>query len=151
MYHAWLHIQDRRCLRSTAIALISNHGLAKQNPSRTTQTLTATQGLKLERFKIDVGVTVEEWNVFKRYWDVFRTGSSVSDTSTPSQLFQCAGTELGDSLLKANSNAATKSLPRLLAAMRSLAVIAPPFAWDARNSCSYSRSVIRLLESSLLK
>lgn len=151
MHHAWLHIRDRRCLWSTTIAFISNHRLAKQKPSRTTQTLTATQGLKLERSKIDVGVTVEEWNVFKRYWEVFRTGSSVSNTSTPSQLFQCAGTEPGDSLLKGNPNAATESLPRLLVAMCSLVVVPPPFAWDARNSCSYSRSVIRLLERSLLK
>ena len=133
------------------IALLSNHALAKQNLSRTTQTLTATRRPKLERSKIDVEVTVGEWNVFKRCWEVFRTGSSISDSSTSSQLFQCAGTQLGDSLLKANPNAATESLPRLLAATRSLAAIPPPLAWCARNSCRYSRSLMSLLEPSLLK
>lgn len=108
------------------IALLSNHGLAKQNPSRTTQKLTATRGPKLVIDEIDVGVTLEKWHVFKRCWEIFCTESSISDTSAPSQLFQCAGTEPGDSFLKANPNTAAESLPRLLAAMRSLAVIPPP-------------------------
>ena len=58
-----------------------------------------------------------------RRWEVFKSGSGIDDASAPSQLFQCAGTELGDSLLKANPNAASGTLTQLLAAMRSLAVI----------------------------
>ena len=54
---------------------------------------------------------------------MFRSGSGIDEASAPSQLFQCAGTELGDSLLKANQQATSGSLPGLLAAMRSLAVI----------------------------
>jgi len=38
-------------------------------------------------------------------------------------LFQCAGDELGDSLLKANPYVASDTLPQLLAAMCSLGVI----------------------------
>jgi hypothetical protein len=108
-----------------AIALLSNHGLAHQNtvPAVSTQPAPTFQGPKLERPKIDVGVSTEDWNVFVRRWEVFRTGSGINDTSAPYQLFQCAGTELGDSLLKANSNAASGTLNKLLAAMRSLAVI----------------------------
>ena len=58
-----------------------------------------------------------------RRWEVFKSGSGIDDASAPSQLFQCAGTELGDSLLKANPNAASGTLTQLLAAMRSLAII----------------------------
>ena len=109
-----------------AIALLANHGLAHQNtpPATTGHVQPPTpRGPKLERPKVNVGVSTEEWNVFVRRWTVFRTGSGIDDTSAPSQLFQCAGTELGDSLLKANPNAAYDTLPQLLEAMRSLAVI----------------------------
>ena len=110
-----------------AIALLTNHNLAHQNPApavvNDAPTPATTRGPKLERPKVDVGVTVEEWNVFRRRWEVFRSGSGIDESSAPSQLFQCAGTDLGDSLLKANPNAATETLPQLLAAMRFLAVI----------------------------
>ena len=72
------------------------------------------------RPKVDIGVSTEGWNVFARRWEVFHTGSGIDDASAPSQLFQCAGTELSDSLLKA---ATSDHLPQLLAAMRSLPVI----------------------------
>ena len=49
-----------------------------------------------------------------------RTGSGIGDASAPYQLLQCTGPDLGDSLLKANPNAATETLPHLLAAMRSI-------------------------------
>ena len=107
------------------IAILANHGLAHLNsqPVSTAQAPVAPRGPKLERPKVDIGVTTEGWNVFVRRWDVFRSGSGIDEASAPSQLFQCAGTELGDSLLKANPKAASDTLPELLAAMRSLAVI----------------------------
>jgi len=61
--------------------------------------------------------------VLLRRWEVFRSGSGINDGSAPSQLFQCAENELDDSLLKPNPNAASITLPDLLAAMRSAAVI----------------------------
>ena len=107
-----------------AIALLANHALAHQNATPTEAApAPKPQGPKLERPKVDVGVSIEDWNVFVRRWEVFRTGSGINETSAPSQLFQCAGTELGDSLLKANPNIASQPLEQLLAAMRSLAVI----------------------------
>ena len=112
-----------------AIALLGNHALAHpapvvtQSPPPPPPPTPAPRGPKLERPRVDIGVTTEGWNVFTRRWEVFRTGSGIDEASAPSQLFQCAGTELGDSLLKANPNAASASLQDLLAAMRSLAVI----------------------------
>ncbi len=61
--------------------------------------------------------------MFVRRWNVFKSGSGIDNDSAPSQLFQCAGPTLGDNLLKTDAEAATKQLPDLLAAMRSLAVI----------------------------
>ena len=109
-----------------AIALLANHGLAHQLPLPTVAGPSlppVPRGPKLERPKVNIGVSTEEWNVFTRRWEVFRTGSGIDDTSAPSQLFQCAENELGDSLLKSNPDAASSTLPDLLIAMRSLAVI----------------------------
>ena len=109
-----------------AITLLANHGLAHQS---TPPTVTASEsapvphGPKLDRPKVDIGITTEQWNVFVRRWEVFRTGSGIDDTSAPSQLFQCAGPDLGDSLLKANPSVVSNSLTQLLSAMRYLAVI----------------------------
>ena len=61
--------------------------------------------------------------MFTRSWEVFRTGSGIDEASAPSQLFQCTENELRDSLLKANPDTASSTLPDLLDAMRSLAVI----------------------------
>lgn len=103
-----------------AIALLTNHGLAHQ---ATPPQAPASRGPKLERPIVDVGVSIEEWNVFVRRWQVFRSGSGIGEASAPSQLFQCAGPTLGDSILKANQHATSESLENLLSAMRSLAVI----------------------------
>ncbi|KAL9975404.1 hypothetical protein ACROYT_G012562 [Oculina patagonica] len=99
-----------------AIALLGNHSLAHQS-SVAQSTPAALQGPKLERPKINVGVSIEDWNVFLRRWEVFRKGSNINEASSPSQLFQCAGAELGDSLLTTNPNFASESLEQLLATL----------------------------------
>ena len=107
-----------------AIVLLANHGLAHQNPTLPAPAPPpAPHGPSLDRPKVNIGVTTEDCNVFVRRWEVFRTGSRIDDAAAPSQLFQCAGPELGDSLLKTNPHAAAGTLPQLLEAMRSLAVI----------------------------
>ena len=78
---------------------------------------------KLDRPTIDIGVTIEEWNAFVRRWEVFCEGSSINERAAPAQLFQCAGQELGDSLLKVDPKALSIPLKQLLAKLRSLAVI----------------------------
>ncbi|XP_077352448.1 uncharacterized protein LOC144001771 [Festucalex cinctus] len=107
-----------------AIALLANHGFVHQNPpAQATAQAPTFQGPKLARPTVDIGVSIEEWNVFTRRWEVFRAGSGIGDAQAPFQLFQCAGPNLGDSLLKADPDAASRPLPDLIAAMRSLAVI----------------------------
>ena len=106
-----------------AIALLSNHAFAHSTPPAEPPQAPTLRGPKLDRPKVNVGISIEEWNMFARRWEVFRSGSGIDDTSAPSQLFQCAGPDLGDSLLKANPNAASESTTSLITAMRSLGVI----------------------------
>ena len=54
---------------------------------------------------------------------MFRSGSAIDEASASAQLFQCAGDELSNSLLKANPRAASNTLSQLLTHMRSIAVI----------------------------
>ena len=68
-------------------------------------------------------MSTEEWNIFLRRWEVFKTGSGIDEASAPSQLFQCAGADLGDRLLKTNPRITSEALSAPSAAMRSLAVI----------------------------
>ena len=109
-----------------AIALLTNHGLSHtvlMSASAPPSHVPTPHGPNLERPRVDIGVSIEEWNVFVRRWEVFCTGSGIATAQAPFQLFQCAGPDLGDSLLKANPNATHGTIDELLAAMRSLAVI----------------------------
>ena len=67
-----------------AIALLSNHNLAHRNLAPTVADAapapTAPRGPKLERPKVDVGVTIEEWNVFMRRWEF---SNQVQASTTP--------------------------------------------------------------------
>ena len=109
-------------LRSLGNRPASKPWPSASNPSDTAPEY-STESPKLERPKVEIGISTEEWNIFNRRWEVFRAGSGIDDSSAPSQLFQCAGNELGDNLLKANPNATKETLPQLMAAMCSLAVI----------------------------
>ena len=70
------------------------------------------QGPKLERPKVNIGVTLEEWNIFKRRWDVFVCGS----------ILQCAGDVLGDSLFKTDASIVSCTSV-VMATMKSLTAI----------------------------
>ena len=68
-------------------------------------------------------MTLEEWNIFKRRWDVFVSASDLDPDASSSQLFQCAGDELGDNLLKTDPSIVSKPTSIVTGAMKSLAVI----------------------------
>ena len=73
---------------------------------------------------MDVGINQEEWNIFTRRWDAFVAGTGLDPDSCSSQLFQCAGETLGNSLLKTDPAIVTKPTADVIKAMKSLAVIA---------------------------
>ena len=110
---------------AVAVTPLANHGISHQIPdqSKASAAPPPPQAPKLDRPTVDIGVTIEEWNAFVRRWEVFRQGSSIDERVAPAQLFQCAGQELGDSLLKVDPKALSIPLKQLLAKLRSLAVI----------------------------
>ncbi len=88
--------QTEDVTEALAIALLTNHGLAHRETSSSLNTGTPPQdptprGPKLERPKIDVGISIEEWNVFTRRWEVFRSGSGIDEASAPSNYFSAPG------------------------------------------------------------
>ena len=129
-------IQCPRCEYTTpadvsenvAIAIFNAH-VTEHMPNTghtapTTTSATAPRGPKLARPKVDIGVSLEEWNVFARRWDAFVLGSGLDATSCTSQLFECAGEELGDDILKTEPAILTRPTRDLFNAMKNLAVIA---------------------------
>ena len=108
---------------SLAIALLGNHTVGHTTSSQSAPPLAPSRGPKLTRPTIDIGVSIEEWNIFLRRWEVFKAGSGIGEASAPSQLFQCAGADLGDRIMKTNPTITSESITAVLATMRSLAVI----------------------------
>jgi len=84
----------------------------------------ASRGPKLERHRVDVGISLEECNIFNRRWDAFLLGSALDPAMHFTQLFQCAGETLRDRLLKSDPNIVSKPSTDLLAEMESLYVTA---------------------------
>ena len=68
-------------------------------------------------------MSLEEWNVFTRMWNVFKQDSVFNAQSASVQLFQSASQTLGDQMLKADADIASKSIGDALEAMQRLAVI----------------------------
>ena len=110
---------------AVGIALLNAHATSHLPNNNTAPVVqTTARGPKLERPKIDVGVSLEEWNVFTRRLDAFVTGSGLDPANYSAQLFQCAGEELGDAILKMDSTIVSGPTNTLLATMKRLAVIA---------------------------
>ena len=109
-----------------SIAYLSAHQIAHMPGARqaTATNVSTPRGPKLDRPMVDVGVSLEEWNVFTRRWDAFVLGSGLDKDACSSQLFQCAAESLGDALLKSNPNIVSQATKNLLDAMKRLAVIA---------------------------
>ena len=60
---------------------------------------------------------MEDWNLFKLKWVMYRNGSKLTGADVAYHLFQCAEENLGDALLKADPNIGNKDETALLAAM----------------------------------
>ena len=65
--------------------------LVAHTPAHTIASAPMTSGPKLDRPKIDIGVILEQWNMFERRWDVFVTGSGINPTHSSPQLFPGLG------------------------------------------------------------
>ena len=116
---------------AVAIAYLNAHMYAHQQPRQAPALATPSQpgnvirgnGPKLDRPRIEAGVSMEDWIMFKRRWKIYKEGSNIPDSQASHHLFQCADTHLGDALLKTDPDIANKSINQVLAAMQKLAVI----------------------------
>ena len=96
------------------------------------------KGPKLDRPKVNIGVTLEEWNIFKRRWDVFVSGSGLDPDASSSQLFQCAGDELGDSLLKTDPSIVSNPTSRCHGGHEIASRHRSSHRCDASRACSHA-------------
>ena len=109
-----------------AVALLNTHALSHSRaaPHQSTQ----SSAPRLDRPKVNTGISLEDWNVFQRRWNVFKTGSGIPEDNISAHVFQCASEDLGDSLLKVDSAITNKKIDVLMATMKALAVV--PVAVD---------------------
>ena len=114
--------QSEDAPEAVACAILQSHAFSHAAPELNFNRA-PSEGPKLTRPSIDVGVSLEAWNVFTRRWQMFRQGSGINEASATAQLFQCANQSLEDSLLKSDEEIVSKPLQELLSAMRRLAVI----------------------------
>ncbi len=77
----------------------------------------------LERPKIQLNSSPEEWNAFVRRWKTYKSGSHINDNVAPGQLLECTSKELGNIVLRAHPNFTSKPLDEVLPLLRSLAVV----------------------------
>ncbi len=84
----------------------------------------APRGPKLDHPKVDLGVTPEQWNIFKRRWNAFVVGSGIDPDTSSAQLLQCAGDILGDAVLKSDPDIVSKPTSNVMAAVKELAAVA---------------------------
>ena len=104
-----------------AVALLNTHALSHSRavPHQSTQ----SSAPRLDRPKVNAGISLEDWNVFQRRWNVIKTGSGIPEDNISAQFFQCASEDLGDSLLKVDSAITNKPIDVLMATMKALAVV----------------------------
>ena len=105
-----------------AAALLNVHAhIHATTPHQATPTV--SRAPKLERPKLGLNATTEDWNAFIRRWDTFRTGSGISDNDASTQLLECANEQLGNIILRADPAFTTRPLAEALQRFKSLAVI----------------------------
>ena len=56
----------------------------------------------MDRPKIGLNVTTEDWNAFIRRWNTFRIGSGITDATASTHLLECAHDQLTNIILRAD-------------------------------------------------
>ena len=84
---------------------------------------TAQHAPKLDRPKLQMNATTEDWNAFTRRWETFRIGSSIPNAVASGQLLECTGEQLGNIVLRAKPNFTSLPLTDALKVLKKLAVV----------------------------
>ena len=85
--------------------------------------LASQRAPRLERPRLRLNITTEEWNAFMRHWETFRVGSGIRGAAASGQLLECADEQLGDIMLRADPTFTSRTLDDALKAMKSYAVV----------------------------
>ena len=72
------------------------------------------RGPKLDRPKLQLNSTSEDWNAFHRRWETYRAGSGIQDTIASGQLLECTTEQLGNIVLRAEPSFTTKPIDEAL-------------------------------------
>jgi len=96
--------QDVDVVGAAAILNVHSH-VHVTTPTRAQPTV---RGPKLERPKLKLNSTNEDWNAFIRRWETFRIGSGVQDATASGQLLECTSEQLGKIVLRADPTFTSK-------------------------------------------
>ena len=105
-----------------AVAILTIHGSIHQNAPHQ-PVVPIVRAPKLERPKIKMNATSEEWNAFHRRWETYRRGSGITDASAAAQLLECTTEELGNITLRAFPGFTTLAREEATRVLKSLAVV----------------------------
>ena len=106
-----------------AAALINLHAVVHQSPSPAATPPQQPRGPKLERPRIKLNASCEEWNAFIQRWDTFRIRSGITDASAIGQLLECTSEDLGNIAIRAYPTFTNLPITDATKILKSLAVI----------------------------
>ena len=84
---------------------------------------TAPRAPKLERPKVRLNTTTEDWNAFIRRRETLRVGSLIPNDAASGQLLECTDEQLGNIVLRANPAFTALPLTEGLQILKTSAVI----------------------------
>ena len=85
-----------------AAAILNVHShLHAANTSRD-YTASAPHAPRLERPRLQMNATTEDWSAFICRWETFHTGSSIPNDAASDQLLECTDEQLGNIVLRAS-------------------------------------------------
>jgi len=106
-----------------AAAILNAHALIHTTNAAQPRAAHVVRAPKLERPKLHLNATTEDWNAFTRRWETYRTGSQIPDVVASGQLLECTEEQLGNIVLRAKPNFTTLTLDDALTTLKKLAVI----------------------------
>ena len=98
-----------------AAALLNIHATVHQPGASPQPTV---RGPKLERPKVNLNSTSEDWNAFVRRWETYKSGSNIHESIASGQLLECTSEQLGNITLWAYPSFATKSVYEALVLLK---------------------------------
>ena len=104
-----------------AVAVLNVHAHIHSVPQQAAPPI--QRAPKLERPKINLNATTEDWNAFMHRWDTFRLGSGITDAAAPAQLLECAHDQLANIILRADPAFTTVPIADAIKTFKSLAVV----------------------------